>query len=247
MLLNITNKEYFPTILRKAIYRLKEMRSNQKRKEIINWCEKNCEDILIFAKSLNIDLWNEAQRFEKKLKKHANSILSSLNVNLGGGSYCSLIYFLIRLKKPKTIVETGVAAGFSTQTILSAINKNGHGFLFSSDFPYFRIKDPERYIGCIVDQKLKDNWRLYIKGDKRNIQEIMSKIDKVDFLHYDSDKSYSGRKYVFNILKSKLDSDYIIMMDDIQDNAFFKNYTEKNEVLFRIFKYNNKFLGLIGI
>jgi hypothetical protein len=35
-------------------------------------------------------------------------------------------------------------AGFSSSAILTALKENGEGILYSSDFPYFRIKNPEK-------------------------------------------------------------------------------------------------------
>ena len=44
--------------------------------------------------------------------------------------------------------------------LLQAIEKNNVGKLFSSDFPYFRLENPEQYIGIVVPNDLKKNWRL---------------------------------------------------------------------------------------
>ena len=70
---------------------------------------------------------------------------------------------------------------------------------------------------------------------------------KVDFLHYDSDKRYFGRRFTMNYLKKYLNDDSIIIMDDIQDNSFFYDYVKINKLKnFYVFKYENKYVGLIG-
>ena len=53
-------------------------------------------------------------------------ILSNINENLSGGAAFELLYFLTKKRKPKIIVETGVAAGWSTLAFLRAskYNKN---------------------------------------------------------------------------------------------------------------------------
>ena len=86
-----------------------------------------------------------------------------------------LLYFLVRKFCPKIIVETGVAAGWTTLSILRALDKNQVGKLYSSDFPYFRLPDPEKFIGILVPKHYKENWCLYIKGDENNIKEITGK------------------------------------------------------------------------
>ena len=51
--------------------------------------------------------------------------LSKLEVSLGGGGNYILLYFLIIKFKPQNVVETGVAAGWSSLFILRALKKNG--------------------------------------------------------------------------------------------------------------------------
>lgn len=52
------------------------------------------------------------------------------------GEALAAYYTLIRKVQPAIIVETGVAHGTSTLTILTALEKNGHGELHSIDLPY---------------------------------------------------------------------------------------------------------------
>ena len=50
-----------------------------------------------------------------------------------------------------------------------------------------------------------------------------------------------------NYLKKYLNDDSIIIMDDIQDNSFFYDYVKINKLKnFYVFKYENKYVGLIG-
>ena len=67
--------------------------------------------------------------------------------------------------------------------------------MYSSDFPYFRLNNPEQYIGILAknESNIMD-WSLDIRGDDIAVNEI-KKIGNspIDIIHYDSDKSYSGR------------------------------------------------------
>ena len=97
---------------------------------------------------LNIKLSKSA------LIKNINSILNNkntygsiknsenYNIEFGGNYAVEILYFIARISKPKNILETGVAAGYSSYTFLKAIKKNKVGTLYSSDFPYFRLKNP---------------------------------------------------------------------------------------------------------
>src|SRR5690606_16620543 len=105
------------------------------------------------------------------------------------------LYFLIRRRNPHITIETGVAAGFSSETIFHALKKNASGGkLFSSDFPYFRQDNPERYIGALVSDEFRADWPLYIEGDDRNLEKIYAQAPRFDFFHYDSDKRYAARE-----------------------------------------------------
>ena len=78
-----------------------------------------------FCKFIDKDLWEETLSEMDVLKNDANKILSEIQVDLGGGGNYYLLYFLVRKVNPKIVVETGVAAGWSSLSILRAFQKSG--------------------------------------------------------------------------------------------------------------------------
>jgi hypothetical protein len=139
-----------------------------------------------------------------------------------------------------------VAAGFSSYAFLKAIERNKKGILYSSDLPYFRIKNPIKYIGIVVPKKYKKNWRLYIEGDEKNMSKIKKKINSVDLIHYDSDKSYLGREFFFNSVQNIIKKKTLIIIDDLHNNIFFFDYVKKNKIGdYHILKHNNSYIGVI--
>ena len=157
---------------------------------------------------------------------------------------------MARYYQPQVVVETGVAVGYSSQTFLSALEKNGSGKLFSSDFPYFRLKDPQQYIGVLVEQRLRGNWQLYTQGDELNLGAILPQVKQIDLFHYDSDKRYKGREAALAIVRPKLSSNAVLIMDDIQDNAFFYDWVYSSPEYagkWRVFSQGSKFIGSTGI
>ena len=121
--------------------------------------------------------------------------------------FLPLIYFLIRLKKPKNIIETGVLYGFSSEVILQAIDKNKKGYLYSSDLPKYSFSEPQKIIGILVSKKLKKHWKLNIHGDLKSIDYFLIKSKKIDFFHYDSGKYYKSRKNILNKIISHFSDD----------------------------------------
>lgn len=234
-------------MLKKVVRRVFDSRGSLTEKENLAWLANNCSDFSIVASKLDLDLWNESRTFESELKTHANKVLAELDVDLGGGGYYPMIYFLVRHLKPETVVETGVAAGFSSSAALSAMKKNQSGKLLSSDFPYFRLPNPERYIGVVVADDLKKRWELFVEGDDANLPKIMEVVSSIDLLHYDSDKSYSGRETAIETLRSRFTDNTVLIMDDIQDNSFFYDYVKQcSDKPWYVFKFEGKYIGVFG-
>ena len=233
-------------LARKIKRRLKRIFNIERDDKYEKWIENKSEEYRQLLKSIDKKLWNETQNFKDKTESRAKEIFSSIDVELGGGGAYDLIYFITRLTRPSCVIETGVAAGFSSVAFLEAMDRNNHGHLYSSDFPYFRIGDPEKYIGVLVTEKLKNRWSLYVEGDKQNLPIIKKQVEYVDIFHYDSDKSYEGREYAYDAVKDHLHDESIVMYDDIEDNSHFYNLSQKLEKRCRVFEFESKHLGLFG-
>jgi predicted O-methyltransferase YrrM len=255
MLLNILkqllNFRRAPVLIKKLAYRFVDSGQHEHDAALSAWLETQACDFSEFAQDLNPDLWAEAKRYAKDARAKADAQLSALPVTLGGGGYTELLYFLTRYLRPETVVETGVAAGHSSRAVLTALARNKEtggieGHLYSSDFPYFRIDNPEQYIGVLVEDTLKPNWTLEIDGDEKNLPKIAARCGRVGLFHYDSEKRYAGRQAALDLLTPVLDRDSIVVMDDINDNAFFKDYVEREGGAFQVFRFEGKFVGLKG-
>lgn len=216
--------------------------------ENLEWIKNNCTSFSTLAMQLDPALWREAEDVSRTMEAHAESVLSNIEYNLGGGGVYPFLYFITRLLRPGMVVETGVAAGFSSYAFLAAMERNGQGRLYSSDFPYFRLPNPEKFIGVVVEDRLKDNWRLFIDGDEANLPKILSELSgSVDLFHYDSDKSYTGRRYAMDLIAPRMSEHGVILMDDIQDNSFFHDYVaERDPAQWRVFEFQGKYVGMIG-
>ena len=244
---NALRSGYLPVMVEKAWARLTERNRRGEAKDSKRWCADQAEPLADFALSLNAQAWPHAVKFDEALRRDASAKLQAIGVDLGGGGDCRLLHFLVQHLMPETVVETGVAAGFSSQCILSALAENGAGHLFSSDFPYFRLDRPERFVGVLVDSNLKNRWTLHTDGDRKNLPRIVAQTEQIDLIHYDSDKSRSGRSLAMRLLEPQLVENAVIVMDDIQDNLFFRDYANSQSRPWRVFAYMDKHVGLIGL
>ena len=247
ILINFFKENYFLVIVKKIFKKFEKNTSVEAKKWAV---ENNKWSIEEFFCSVDAPLYDEIKIEIKSIQEFAQNKISKLTVPLGGGGNYILLYFLIRKFKLLNIVETGVASGWTSLAILRALKKNGKGFLYSSDFPYFRLENPEKYIGYLAkDESNKDNWFLDIRGDDIALPEIVKKLDNntIDLFHYDSDKSYSGRVNALKILSSKINSKTIIIFDDIQNNLHFKEFVNKSSKDFSVYEFEGKFIGITGL
>jgi predicted O-methyltransferase YrrM len=234
---------YLPVMARKAMARLRPSH----RDVAIEWAKSRAESIAEFAAGLDAQLWAESEAWATEFRATARRRLDEKAVPLGGAGHFALVHFLVRHLRPRVVLETGVAAGYTSQAILSALDRNGAGTLYSSDFPYFRLDEPEQYVGCLVDERLKDRWHLGLSGDRVNLAAFLPEIEQLDFVHYDSDKSAEGRAFVMDLIAAKLSPRAVVVMDDIDDNTYFRDWVGRTGTPCRIFGSGSSFVGLIGL
>ena len=240
---NALRPHYLPVMARKVAARLRPSHHDA----AVQWAAATAESLDEFGKSLDPDLWAESAAWAAEFRISARARLDALAVPLGGGGQFQLVHFLVRYLRPRVVLETGVAAGWTSQAILSALELNGAGTLYSSDFPYFRLDDPERYVGCLVDDALRSRWHLALNGDRANLAEFGSELSEIDFVHYDSDKSVEGRQFVMDAIAGRLRPGAVVVMDDIDDNTFFRDWVSQTERTCRVFARGRKYVGLTGL
>lgn len=232
---------------RKALNRLQP----EHREEAEAWAASRAESMEDFAGALAPDLWAEAttwaDQFQSavRARREAGDLGS---VPMGGPGDFRLVYFLTRHLRPTVVLETGVAAGYTSQAVLVAIERNGEGTLFSSDLPYMGSAEAREEVGRVVEPRLRAGWHLALGGDRANLAEFLPRIESVDLLHYDSDKSVAGRRYALDAIAPKLTSASVIVMDDIADNTFFRDWVTRDDRPHRVFhRGGTYYVGLVGL
>ena len=248
--LNCIRKAYIMTALEKILKRVERKLERWDHAGSRKWAEENASlSTEEFCRSIDSALYDLVQADMRELKKLAELKLSQLPVSLGGGGNYVLLNFLLRKFDLRIVVETGVAAGWSSSAILHAFRDNGRGTLFSSDFPYLRLEAPERYIGLLaIDAENSADWHLDVRGDKAALPEITKALGDtlIDLFHYDSDKSYSGRERALKVLAANLSESTIIIFDDIQDNFHFRDFCLRGKLDFQVLEFDGKYVGITG-
>jgi predicted O-methyltransferase YrrM len=236
------NPSRAPVLAGKVIKRLRG-ESDRGSAENDSWLAAHSISAEEVARPLDPTLWEEAEAFGSEFNRHAKALLEQIPHKLGGGGDYRFLYWLSRYLQPEVVLETGVAAGWSSRAFLVALDRNGRGKLYSSDLPYFRIPQPERFVGVLVEPELRGRWELQIEGDQVNLPRMLEDIDQIDIFHYDSDKLWSGRDFAMNLIAPKLAPGGIMLMDDIANDSWFRRYVTARRVPFHVV---DERYGIIG-
>tara|TARA_Y100000590_G_scaffold465489_1_gene637940 strand:+ start:6514 stop:7284 length:771 start_codon:yes stop_codon:yes gene_type:complete len=210
------------------------------------WCKKNCITLEEMFRKYNLEkkYLKNNKIFTDQHTKKINNLISKSKSNFGGQAYINLLYIICEVTNVEHAIETGVAYGWSSAAILKSIVKRS-GILISVDMPMIKQED-YHLIGVAVENKWKDNWSLIREPDKYGLFKALKKINySYDLAHYDSDKSYYGRKWAYPILYKYLEKNGFLISDDIEDNMCFCEFVTKNKLKFSILRCQNKFVGVI--
>lgn len=132
------------------------------------------------------------------------------------------LYFSVRILKPEIVVETGVSDGMSSLFILSALEKNRKGCLYSIDFP--DVGMPKLYgkePGWIVDKAFCTKWTLIYGKTSQELLPLLTKLRYVNIFLHDSEHSYPNMKFEFSTALKYMREGSLMLSDDVRANGSF--------------------------
>lgn len=154
------------------------------------------------------------------------------------------LYALIRDHEPQTLVETGVCNGVSTLYQLAALEKNGHGTLYSIDYPFqadqslqeFREQTYDDFGGAqipadkppgwIIPDDLREHWTLTEGKSQRELPKLLAELDGIDWFLHDSEHSVPCMMMELELAWEWLRPDGLIVVDDISWTTAFDEFAE---------------------
>ena len=143
-------------------------------------------------------------------------------------------YALIRIYKPKVIVETGTDKGIGSLVIQKALEKNGLGILYTLDV--------DRYSGGLLNESDLKKITLII-GD--SIKSIKS-INDVDLFVHDSDHSAQHERNEYLAVSPKLTQNAVVTSDNshVTDVLFnWSKETNRNFIFIKESPQNHWYQG----
>jgi predicted O-methyltransferase YrrM len=148
------------------------------------------------------------------------------------------LYILCRALKPRVIIETGVSSGASAFILLTALQKNGQGELYSIDLsptvwgaalPNYREKDkinlpPEKSVGWLVPESLKSRWHLIVGDSRKELPQILQHVGACDFFYHDAEHTYEAMAWEYETVWPKISSGGVLTSDDVHWSKAFAEF-----------------------
>lgn len=165
-------------------------------------------------------LINNPENFDNHILDEINSILDE---ETPGNKLSEMTYWerkflngIIRLTKPKKILEVGVAAGGSSSIILNAVKDMDNSILYSIDYNEKFYRDKSKDSGFIVKEKfphLLKNRKLYTGGVSAKFMDEVG--GNIDLCLLDTMHSNPGEFLDFLMILPYMKKNAIIIMHDI--------------------------------
>jgi predicted O-methyltransferase YrrM len=144
------------------------------------------------------------------------------SLSIAGEADVHLIHSVACAVRPRRVLETGVALGWSSLVLLKAVEETG-GHLVSVDLPYPFLLG-SAWVGIVVPMELRKRWTLIKKADSLGLPLALRTQPDFDLIHYDSDKSAAGRRWAYPLLWSVLRPGGVLISDDVGDNEAWAEF-----------------------
>jgi len=142
-----------------------------------------------------------------------------------GTALGEVLYAVCRRQNPGIVVETGVASGVSSSCILCALEKNGHGELYSIDQPW-----QESQSGWMIPDYLRHRWHLIQGRSSEKLAPLLEEIAEIDIFLHDSEHSYKNMRWEFQTAWTYLKTGGLLLSHNIDSNGAFSDFCRERGV-----------------
>ncbi len=174
----------------------------------------------------------------------AETAAATCPVAMGGAAGLDLLYWLAEAIEARRVIETGVAYGWSSLALLLSLCQRDGSRLISTDMPYTN-RDNDSYVGCVVPESLRANWQIIRCADRDGLPTALKRLPSIDLCHYDSDKSYTGRRWAYPRLWKALRPGGVFLSDDVGDNLALHDFCQEIGVEPLIVGIDGKYIAVI--
>lgn len=135
-----------------------------------------------------------------------------------------LAWCLVRHLRPSRVVETGVARGFTSATILQAMARNGSGGLWSVDLPPLLHPELSVETGAAVPAEMRDRWTLVRGSSRRVLPALLDELGPIGLFLHDSMHTTRNVSFELDLAWPHLVDGGVTVVDDVQRNRGFGRF-----------------------
>jgi hypothetical protein len=169
-------------------------------------------------------LWTEVVR-ELEAKGIRAGPMSFGSWNDGDAGFVRALWCLTHHLKPRNVVETGVAHGFTSRFILEALDRSAAGYLSSIDLPPIE-REWRTQVGVAVGGRFADRWS-YIEGSSRlRLPKLLAHLGQIDLFVHDSLHSERNVRFEMDRAWAVLKPGGALVVDDVDANWGFRSFTQ---------------------
>jgi predicted O-methyltransferase YrrM len=134
-------------------------------------------------------------------------------------SLARLVGAATSLTEATTVLEVGVARGYSSAAILAALEANvPEGRLHSIDLPPLDV-DAEEFVGAAVPERHRGRWALEAGPSSAILPRLASRIEPIALFVHDGDHSYRSQHEDLATVWPHLSPGAIAIVDDVWTTA----------------------------
>jgi predicted O-methyltransferase YrrM len=135
--------------------------------------------------------------------------------------HAELLYTVVRSTRPAVVVETGVSRGVSTRYMLEALERNGHGHLWSIDRITRRRDFKGQAAVAVADRR---RWTFIEGTSRRVLPSLLDELGTVDVFVHDSAHTEANMGFEFRAAWPHLPLGGLLVSDDVTDNRAFETF-----------------------
>jgi hypothetical protein len=148
---------------------------------------------------------------------------------------------------PAVVIETGVAHGVTSRIILGALNKNGHGHLWSIDLPHPLDHRLHAQTGVAVTEDCKARWTYLEGASRQRLPPLVSEVGPVDVFIHDSLHTAKNTLFEMEQAASGMPTGGVMLIDDIKSHLGFATFAKRHPEYRTIVCETEDKIGMFGI
>jgi hypothetical protein len=155
------------------------------------------------------------------IRDRTRAPMSGRDSHDGDSQLAQAAWSVTRHLQPDAVIETGVARGITSAAVLSALNDNEQGHLYSIDLPPLSNGWMEQS-GVAIDPTLRARWT-YIRGSsRRRLPRLIADLEQIDLFVHDSLHTVETMGFEFDCAWGALRTGGVMLSDDIDDSRAFE-------------------------